>query len=225
MTTHSDKALATFANLGTVATDWFHPAVRWVEEERMVPGWVNCPTCAGHKWVRLDGAGKVLPLPTKPVFKKSTYSYVGQEEWDNYFRAARDEHAKRMGWQNAGFNGNCPDCRTQKRGWGLISTGSVKGLVKARVMVGYIVWPKDAKCGHTHHTSNQVQCQVCGKAIPSGRRVPLAHEKDGKAFWLFAGEDCAKKFSKVAVLKASKQVNPKGLECHLAENLEYVVKE
>ena len=224
--THSDKALATFAALGTQPTDWFHPAVKWEGPvERLVPGHVTCPSCAGHKWVRLDAAGRPIPPPPKPVFNKANYTYVGQRELDAYVRDAKSEYAKRMGWPNAGFFGNCPTCRTTARG----STGVVPGLVKAMVMVGTIVWPKGTQHGKSRFGAGNVhtraQCEVCGKGIPSGRRVPLAYEKDGKAYGMWAGEDCARKFSKVATLKPSKSENPKGLESHLSDNLSYIVKE
>ena len=234
MTTHSDKALATFAALGTQVADWFHPAVKWEGPvERMVPGHVTCPTCHGNRWVRLDAAGQLIPLPPKPVFNKNTYSYTGQSELHAYLQAAKSEHAKHMGWPNAGYAGNCPTCRTTARrskwgGGGTSSTGTVPGLVKAMVMVGTIVWPKGTQFGKSRFGNGNVctraQCEVCGKGIPSGRRVPLAYEKDGKAYAMWAGEDCARKFSKVATLKPSKQENPKGLEAHLADNLAYVVK-
>lgn len=230
MTTHSDKVLATFAALGTNPADWFHPAVKWEGPvERLVPGHVTCPTCAGRKWVRLDAEDKVIPPPAKPTFNEKTYSYKGQQEYDAYFQAARQEHAKRMGWPNAGFNGNCPTCRVAKRGWGMMSAGTVPGFVKAMVMVGTIIWPTGTKHNQSRFGNNNVttraQCACCGKGIPSGRRVPLAHEKNGKALSMWVGEDCAKKFAKVAVLKPSKKENPKGLESHLADNLPYYVKE
>ncbi len=58
--THSAKAAKTLELMGTVGSDWYHPAVKWVEEQRMMWVEVRCTTCGGGGRLYRDTAGNWL---------------------------------------------------------------------------------------------------------------------------------------------------------------------
>lgn len=218
---HGEKAQETFRLLGTKHSDWFHPAVKWVRETRNMPfeTYKACPDCDGLKWVQYDSEGKVIPPPVATEYGLKGYSEAGRAR-ETYMWAARKAAAGTGAW-----NGNCRKCMTHGRR-GASCEGKVFDKVvwkPVEMMVGYVVWPKGVK----HHTSrfgyngnSTTQCEVCGKGINKSNRVPVAHDKDGKALSMMVGEDCAKKFIKVATLKPSKSENPKALTYVLDDNYE-----
>lgn len=224
---HGAKAQETFRLLGTKHSDWFHPAVKWVRETRNMPHDIMkaCPTCDGLRWVRKDAEGNVVPPPARPA--KGSYDSAR----DDYERAARNEEHKRAGF--AVHGGNCPTCKVYRRRFGS-SYSECSGQVFSHVewkpvemMVGYIVWPKGVKHGVSRFTDRNIrshtQCEICGKGINKSMRVPVAHDKDGKVFSMLVGQDCARKFTKVATIaKPSKDENKKGLPSVLDVN--YVVE-
>ena len=214
---HGAKAQETFKLLGTKHSDWFHPAVKWVLETRNMPHdvLVACPDCDGVRAVQKDAQGKVIPPP-----KNDTKDYK------SYY--ARQDYAK------AGVA--CDKCRQKVsggRGWGdrYESTGKVFSHVEWRpeqMWIGYIVWPKGVVHGASRFNGDGVrrsmcQCEICGKGISKSGRVPVCHDKGGKVFSMWVGQDCAKKFCKVATIaKPTKDQNKKGLPSMLDVN--YIVE-
>lgn len=177
-TPHSAKALATIALLGTTPPQWQLTPIDWVEEEREVLGLVTCPTCHGRKFVRIEN-GRVIPPP--PHSDGHIVNY-------DYDRAARhDAHAANKNY------GNCPTCGKPTRGWGMIPQGKIKGMVRAKVMVGYPRFPPGTRFDSRFHDG--LHCHLCNKLVMKSHRVPVhATGDDGVTHGMFVGEDCARKF-------------------------------
>lgn len=176
-TPHSAKALVTLAQMGTTPSQWKITPIKWVDEEREVTGWVECPTCHGRKFVRIDASGSVIPRPPR-----------GTNAADEYDTAAR-----RDAYQANRNHGNCPRCGKQTRGWGMIPQGSVKGLVRREVKVGYPQFPAGTR--FDSRFGSGMNCALCNKLILKSGRVPVhATGADGVKHGMFVGEDCGKKF-------------------------------
>jgi len=192
---HSDKALTTLAAMGTEPAAWALTPIKWVEEERTVPGWVKCPTCEGSKCVLKDEAGNVLPRPAaSPKYGEPGWTYPSPRH--EYDMKASNAAGKECG---SGV-GNCPTCRNKKWHGHPVCRGEVKGMVTK--MVGYPVWPEGhrfasrfAGCGYN--------CHLCAKAIMKSGRVPV-NTPTGEAMWV--GEDCAMKFLAVKIKREDDSV-------------------
>lgn len=170
-TTHSDKANETMAMMGTTGADWFHPAVKWVEEKILCTLRETCPACRGWRYNH------------DPI---------------TFRRTTECERCK----YSTGRTGTCL-------------------VTKERVMmVGYIQWPAgvsfESRFGYGGSSAHQ--CELCSKGINKSGRVPLASVKNGKALGMWVGEDCARKFAKVAKLKPDAEANPKKREVILKDN-------
>lgn len=234
---HGAKALETFRQLDAKPEDWFHPAVKWVEEERMLPTWVACPDCQGQHdylkaWYGAEEAKQPSWMPSVRAFQwprnvKGTFTINGHEfeSKDLYFESYSKESARAAYAKEHGLvKQSCRYCSGAPRK----SPGHVQELRLRKVMVGYIMWPKGVRFASRFQGDNLrksfCQCGICGKGITKSNRVPLAHDKNGKALGVWAGSDCARKFTKVAQMaKPSKDENKAGLESVLDEN--YVVPE
>lgn len=178
---HSAKALATLSIMGTVPSQWRLTPINWVEEEREIPGLVECPTCLGGKFVRIEDGRVISPPPTN-----------SSRDFD-YRNAAR-----RDSLQAGKRYGNCPTCVVSKRGWGLIPQGKVKGMVRAKVMVGYPKFPTGTRFDSRFFGG--MHCNLCNKLILKSNRVPVhATGSDGVTHGMFVGEDCARKFLDVKI--------------------------
>ena len=175
-TPHSAKALATLARMGTTPAQWQLTPIEWVEEEREVPGLVTCPTCHGHKFVRIVD-GHVIPPP--PINSQDSFNYRND--------------ARRDAFKANKTYGNCPTCSKQKRSWGMIPQGKIKGMVRAKVMVGYPRFPSGTR--FDSRFSDGLHCHLCNKLVMKSHRVPVhATGADGVTHGMFVGEDCARKF-------------------------------
>jgi len=173
---HSAKALTTIENMGTLPSQWRLTPIDWIEEEREIPGMVTCPTCHGSKYVRIED-GRVIPPPS-----------LNSKDSFDYGNAARKD-AHRAGKKY----GNCPTCAKSKSGWGLIPQGKIKGIVRAKVMIGYPKFPPSTKFDSRFFGG--LHCNLCNKLIMKSHRVPVhATGDDGVTHGMFIGEDCAKKF-------------------------------
>lgn len=171
---HSSKALGTLAVMGTSPTQWQLTPIEWIEEEREILGLIKCPTCLGHKFVRIV-EGNVVPPPSS-------------DEGFAYRNEARRDSSK----ANKPY-GNCPTCGVRKGGWGMIPQGKIKGTVRAKVMVGYPRFPPGTQFDSRFCSGNH--CHLCNKLIMKSRRVPVhATGNDGTTHGMFVGEDCAQKF-------------------------------
>jgi hypothetical protein len=224
---HGAKAQETFRLLDTKHSDWFHPAVKWVRETRKMPfdQFKACPTCDGLSWVQKDAEGKVTPPPACPA--KGSYDYKAEMARHDYVRAARN--AAKGGGYGYSYSGNCETCKQVVRRGYSESTGRVFSHVEwkpVQMMVGYIVWPKGVKHDVSRfqgYVRSNCQCEICGKGINKSGRVPVCHDKAGKVFSMWVGQDCAKKFCKVAsIAKPTKDENKKGLPSTLDVN--YIVE-
>lgn len=177
-TPHSAKALATIALMHTSPSQWQLTPIEWVEEEREVPGLVTCPTCHGHKFVRIVD-GQVIPPPPHSAGHSVNHEY-SQE-------ARRDARKANKNY------GNCPTCGKLKGGWGMIPQGKIKGMVRAKVMVGYPRFPSGTR--FDSRFAGGLHCNLCNKLIMKSHRVPVhATGDDGVTHGMFVGEDCAQKF-------------------------------
>ena len=175
-TPHSAKALATLALMHTAPSQWQLTPIEWIEEEREVPGLVTCPTCHGHKFVRIED-GRVIPPP--PINSRESFAYSND--------AHRDASKVHKPY------GNCPTCGKQKGGWGMIPQGKIKGVVRAKVMVGYPKFPPGTR--FDSRFAGGLHCNLCNKLVMKSHRVPVhATGGDGVTHGMFVGEDCAQKF-------------------------------
>jgi hypothetical protein len=173
---HSAKALTTLARMGTSPMQWQLTPIKWIEEEREVPGLVTCPTCHGHKFVRIV-EGRVIPPP--PANSRDSFAYNNE---------ARQEALR----ANSPY-GNCPTCGKRKGGWGMIPQGKIKGMVRAKVMVGYPQFPPGTR--FDSRFAGGLHCNLCNKRVMKSHRVPVqATGDDGVTHGMFVGEDCARKF-------------------------------
>jgi len=171
---HSAKALTTLKRMGTSPSQWQLTPIKWVEEEREVPGMVTCPTCHGQKFVRMEG-GVVIPPP--PTDDRFVYANEAFQEANR----ARKPY------------GNCPTCGQFKRGWGVIPQGKIRGMVRAKVMVGYPQFPPGTRFDSQYAAG--MHCHLCNKLVMKSHRVPVhATGDDGVTHGMFVGEDCARKF-------------------------------
>ena len=175
-TPHSAKALVTLVEMGTTPSQWQLTPIEWVEEEREVPGLVTCPTCHGGKFVRIED-GRVIPPP--PINTPDSFEYRN---------AAKREASK----ANKPY-GNCPTCGKRKGGWGMIPQGKIKGMVRAKVMVGYPKFPPGTRFDSRFHGG--LHCNLCNKLVMKSHRVPVhATGSNGVTHGMFVGEDFANKF-------------------------------
>lgn len=193
-TPHSAKALATIAQMGTAPAQWKLTPIDWVEEEREVMGMVPCPTCHGHKFVRIVDGQAISPPPHS----------AGHEVNFDYSRAARHDASK----ANKQF-GNCPTCGKRKGGWGMIPQGKIKGLVRAKVMVGHPRFPPGTQFDSRYRDG--LHCHLCNKLVMKSHRVPVhATGGDGVTHGMFVGEDCAQKFLDVKLKRAEGSIMETG---------------
>lgn len=200
--THSDKAMATFQAMGTLPGQWRLADIRWVTERRMVPGEVSCPDCDGWKLSLKDAAGKPVPCP-KPLPYGHADHYKAEGARRNWVHEARKADG------GIGSRGTCDRCRcrnSRARMYGY-STGKVEAMVEREVMVGYPVWPEgtvfDSRFRHS-------DCELCGKSIPSGERVPVHTTGCAPEHGMLVGTDCARKFLNVTLkLKDDQMVETK----------------
>lgn len=191
-TPHSAKALATLAMMRTAPSQWQLTPIEWVEEEREVPGLVTCPTCHGHKFVRIEG-GHVIPPP--PINSRDSFAYNNDARRDAYKTNQR--------------YGNCPTCGKQKGGWGMIPQGKIKGMVRAKVMVGYPQFPPGTR--FDSRFAGGLHCNLCNKLVMKSHRVPVhATGDDGITHGMFVGEDCARKFLDVKLKREEDSIMETG---------------
>lgn len=184
MNKHSDKALKTLAAMNTVPADWKQADIQWVEEEREILGWVQCPTCEGdHRVVSSEkDSMKPVTLPDE-VTKSSRRSFYAKEDY------AR---------QNGLFMVKCRTCvdhNSRSRSYGY-ATGKVRGMVKRMVQVGYPIWPAGAQRDSRFNVyeSNRYCCELCAKSLMSLQVPCVGTGTDGRVHKMWVGEDCAKKF-------------------------------
>lgn len=199
MATHSEKALATLTALNIPAEQWKLTEIKWVKEEREIPGQVRCPVCLGGKNVVINPDGTVVP----PVVNTKKYGeegyFEGYEAEQQYDRAARK--CAREGMYQFG---NCPRCRGKQRGY-TVAFGTVKGIVKAKVMVGYPQWKGGEATKFDSRFARGCACHLCNKTVLKSGRVPVeAQDAQGNWHGMWLGQDCAKKFLSVTVATAEK---------------------
>jgi uncharacterized protein with PIN domain len=187
--THSDKALTTMQLMGTTWRAWVLTPIEWVEEEREVLGNVRCPDCRGNKLVKLDTDGKIVPMPDSD---RDSYA------WQTYMREAREQRGMARRYDG------CPTCCVSRRGY-RVSIGTVKGLVRQRILVGYPQFPAGTVFDSRFARSGS-RCQLCNKAILKSGRVPVHATVNGTTHGMFVGEDCAKKFLGVKIKREATSI-------------------
>jgi hypothetical protein len=189
---HSAKALSTLARMSTTPSQWQLTPIKWIEEEREVTGLVTCPTCHGHKFVRIVD-GRVIPPP--PANSRDSFDYNNEARRDA-LRANRPY-------------GNCPTCGIRKGGWGMIPQGKIKGTVRAKVLVGYPQFPPGTR--FDSRFAGGLHCNLCNKLVMKSHRVPVyATGDDGVTHGMFVGEDCAKKFLDVKLKREGEAIMETG---------------
>lgn len=209
---HSQKGITTLAQMGTLATAWKQTDIKWVEELRMVKGWVTCPTCNGHKWVLYAADGTtIVPHPQKKDFPAEYGDHDGNVMYDSYAyqrgcevyegKALAQEKLKNQ--YSRRWDGNCPKCKVTKyraHDFGRC-LGKVPGMVEREVMVGYPQWKKGTKFDsrfafNTNHVGHS-QCELCAKALKSmfAGTVPVeGQDENGQWHGMWVGEACVRKF-------------------------------
>jgi hypothetical protein len=208
MATHSEKAMATLTEMGTVPSVWQLTTIKWVEEEREIMGEVTCPTCDGDRDVCRDADGKVIPPPAL------VSCGVGADEAAERRRQYHGEAWEQARKQGRHSYGNCPTCRNRKG----YCTGRVKGLVREMVMVGYPQFPAGTK--FDSRFSGGCHCHLCNKQILKSWRVPVhGVGADGRVHGMWVGEDCAKKFLAVKVKRAADSIMEDGNGARAAEGV------
>jgi hypothetical protein len=183
----------------TAPAQWQLTPIDWIEEEREVPGLVRCPTCRGQKFVRFEGGGgrgedsQVIPPP--PSNSQDSFVYTND--------ARREAHQANRPY------GNCPTCGVRKGGWGVIPQGKVKGMVRAKVMVGYPRFPSGTR--FDSRFAGGLHCHLCNKIVLKSRRVPVhATDDGGVTHGMFVGEDCARKFLDVKLKRGADSIMETG---------------
>ena len=198
---HSDKAITTIAMMGTSPEQWHLTPIDWKDEERTITGLVRCPTCRGHKFVRIRAevadprfptAADVIPPPLEAI---STFDY--------------DNAARRDAKASYGHYGNCPTCQTHTKRWGRVAQGKVPGPVRAIVRVGYPRFPPGTRFDSRFFGG--LHCNLCNKLILQSGRVPVdATDARGIPHGMFVGEDCAKKFLDVKIKRPADSIMESG---------------
>jgi hypothetical protein len=200
---HSAKALATLAMMGTTPEQWQLTPIDWVEEERDIPGLVTCPSCHGRKFVVYEGS-RVIPRPTKITDQDHSYAQ-GSPVYD-YDQLARKQAYATGG--NAGMYGNCQTCMRRKRGW-LVPQGKVMGTVRATISVGYPRFPARTRFDSRYQGGGH--CALCNKTILKSGRVPVhGTSSDGVTHGMFVGEDCGQKFLDVKLKRKADSIMETG---------------
>ena len=195
---HSAKGLDTFAAMGTKPSDWGLADIKWETRLVKMTVWVKCPKC------RLEG--KVWKFGDK---------LVGHNELQKYLKEKFSYGVERVAKERGGVQVTCPECPmvkwTRKErnylmedgGWSRHDNGhqfgysTTNGLVKAERNVerevGVVQWA--AGTSFDSRFTEWSHCQLCAKAIPSRRFVPVTGKgADGRIHGMYVGEDCARKF-------------------------------
>ena len=187
---HSEKGLKTIELMNTKPDDWGLTPIKWVWEIVMANVEKECPTCRGR------GKAYVNIKTGKPSSGANDYKKLNDRS--------------PSGWRSKNEYGRCPTCpQRSTRGFGPIELGTGKIVVqeKAKILVGYPIWPKGVQFDsrfedaiyNTRRTKEIVHyvCALCSKSI-GGRWsyvIPVnARGSDGKIHGMYVGEDCARKF-------------------------------
>jgi len=209
---HSEKALATLADMGTDGKDWYHPPVRWEMEKRWLLTEVSCPDCKRQNLYRETyyAASDIETSsygPNKEHTVKSVRPGARAYQWPEAMRRTMHEYSSREAMASfVAVNGLVKmPCQWCTGGRYAQPTGLVKEPRLVDCNVGYLMWPEGAVEGSRFAITGQMSksrwhCQLCAKGINKSLAVPLAHKKDGKLLKMFVGSDCARKFTAVAKL-------------------------
>lgn len=181
MTTHSDKALKTLAEMNTKASDWGLTEILWKEEEAVVPVEETCPQCRGRKRTHVTPDGKLVNPELLKIYHNPYGEHVPQELRGKSQWAV----GKALGVQY----GACPVCKGPRGA----SRGYVVRYRVQKVRIGYVQWAAGTRFDSrfNHH-----DCQLCAKTINVDRyRVPVTGRgEDGVVHGMWVGRDCARKF-------------------------------
>lgn len=194
---HSDKALATIAQMGTKPEQWKVAEIRWATEERMVSAEVTCPECGGWGITPKDEAGEAVPYPSALHYSAPTFFERDRErrDWISKAHTSKGAPCERCKGRN-------PRARTYG-----YSTGKIMGQVLAKVRVGYVIWPEGVTFDSRFADRD---CQLCGKTIPSGEVVPVHTKGIEPAHGMWVGTDCGRKIFGIELkLKEDQQIERK----------------
>ncbi len=202
---HSDKGLETLTKMATVPSDWGLTAIKWVKKIVKCNVWVECPACEGQ------GLLWTLKGQAKPLAKKAALASI---------KAPENCYAKAYLRAPVAIESACPACpwvRGTRTGrlhfWevayedgskhqGFSETHQEQGYVKADRMiereVGIVQWHKDTQFDSRfayRYGSQHKECELCAKAIPSNRFVPVTGKGSNSTIHgMWVGEDCGRKF-------------------------------
>lgn len=200
---HSQKGLETLKQMAVDPETVGHVHVIYVKEQRPVTKHWQCAVCDGRGFAPMplkDAKGRAEPTPEQAAKLRHVGGYV--KVYDAKCKAVGDcwqiPEAKRKLVR-------CPrECELRE----------VVAIRRNRVFreteyqvyetrdviftVGYPQWSKGVRHDSRFNEvrSEHYQCELCAKAIPSGRRCPIeGKDAKGKPHGLMVGEDCAKKFT------------------------------
>jgi len=209
---HSEKGLETLTAMGTKSEDWGLAEIEW--EKRVLPTevWTGCPVCEG------DGRVGILNGKTVPRW----------EAWNNGASKTIKTctNCPRVSWTHKGRSWRTKDMDPSRRsmdnhhGDATNLSREMNGLVLAILpverQVGIVQWAKGTKFDSRFArrygaTTGHRECELCAKAVPSGRFVPVTGKgADGVIHGAWVGEDCARKFFGVKSFKKEQMVLREG---------------
>lgn len=198
--THSEKALKTITEMGTLPADWGLTEIEWRKERRAVPTLVDCPECRGRGEARYRPDGKLVTQEFMHQTVGSSYA-----AWLRYWE------------ENHVTEEKCKRCPARRGHAGTrYGTGRIWKMVTRVIYVGYVQWADgtlfDSRFGPESESyygrMSESVCQLCSKSINKSGRVPVTGRgRDGRIHGMWVGLDCAQKFFGVRNFKKDQFIN------------------
>lgn len=181
MENHSEKGLKTLEMMGTNPDNWGLVQIKWVQEYRMMPVKVDCPTCQRTGQAHFEKDGKLAV--NKIDYEKDYYG------WQDRARQMRSLP-----------RGKCPECPSMRK-YPMYGTGQIEKMKNMKVWIGYPQWEKGTQFkSRFNHDADR--CQLCNKLIKeSGFVAVQGKDKEDNNLGMYVGEDCARKFFGIAKWK------------------------
>lgn len=200
---HSDKGLDTLAAMKTVASDWGLTEIKWVIKTIDRQVYVACPKCQGEGAVYTFKGKTLTAKALRAIAEFGSYSH--EANWIAGGAVAKECDCPWLKPRQIGYEmwAGVLKGRTETSFYSHFSRydrGLVRAVRPVVTEVGIPQWHKDtqfdSRFAYRHGaTSGHKECELCAKAIPSHRFVPVTGKgRDGKIHGAWIGEDCARKF-------------------------------
>lgn len=194
---HSEKGLETLALMGTSPSDWGLAEIKWFKKMKTIETWTPCPTCNGDGRVGVVDGKVVDGCTAWNRGASKTIKVCDKCPRVKFTKIGRIYRTKDMTPQQPSYDRHHGAAHD-------LGYSEMNGLVLAKFQVevrwGVVKWHKDTRFDSRFRmkwgaTSGHRECELCAKAIPSGRFVPIAaKDKNGIPHGAWVGEDCARKF-------------------------------